>query len=66
VRTSGLFPVAFRREQQARADDVCVTRAELGRRLERLPDRELCLQKRVAFVQRLAVRKRSGPAHHDV
>jgi len=43
-----LLPVAAGREQQPCADDVLVGGAELGGRIERTPDRRLCLQVRIA------------------
>jgi len=66
VSTSGLPPVAIRCQEQTRANDVLMTRTELGRCVERLVDRGLGLQEGVARVQDSALVKRRGAADSDV
>ena len=66
VRTSGVLPVAIRRQQKTRAKDVLTRRAELGCGVERLLDRSLGLQKRVAGMQDSSLGERRRPADRDV
>ena len=62
MRTGGVLPVAIGCKQQTRANDVLMTCTELGRCVERLPDRRLRLQERVAWVENLAIGEWRGAA----